>query len=734
MLFLLVSTIAQAQSVLEEITVTASKRETSLQDTSIAISAFTGERLEHSGIDSVELLAGFVPNMVVGNNNANAMVMIRGIGTLDNTIISDPSVAINIDGSYIPRAGGLNMLMYDTERVEVLRGPQGTLYGRNSTGGSVNILSTRPQGDFGAEMDFLYGDYDWTRFRGAINAPIVEDELSARVSIVREDRDGLQENTFPGGTVSNDIDALAVRGQLLWTPTDDLSVLLKADSVDYGGIGPTRERIESPPGPNGFAGTMADPAALNSVYKNDPEAHDLSSNNQVLNIDWGVSDSMELTFIASRSDLEFDIFVDGDMDDQVFMAPRFAPPPAQALNGTPEDQFVNAIVTSLSNTQELRLASTGDDQLQWMIGLYRFDEEATQEIFVNNTNPFAPILIHNTFLIESESQAIFGQASYKMSDSISLSAGVRYSEDEKKGNASNEVCLRKSPFAPPFVPNPPCMTGITAPAAEWDNVSWLVGVDWFPSDDHTVYAKVSTGFKAGGFNFDDDTPAAGVVYNPEEILAYELGWKALLLDGKMQLNSAVFYYDYSDLQLSSIQNFILFTDNAAEASVKGLEMELVYQPTDNLLIDGGFGWLDATFDEYISVDVVDVPAFGGPPPPAQSFAGNTLANAPEYSISLGIQYTFGLGENGSLTSRVQTRWQDDWFLRPYNLPADMQDSYAITDIRLTWQSMSGKWSVAGFLNNVSDEVRTTSVEIANGGFFGNSTLPKMWGVQIGYNH
>ncbi|MBS93665.1 MAG: hypothetical protein CL799_04380 [Chromatiales bacterium] len=694
-----------------EITVTATRRETNIQDTSIAITALGETGLKNTGIDTMASLAKFVPNMVVGQNNNDTQVMIRGIGTSDTTIVSDPSVAIHLDDMYITRTSGLNMLMYDTERVEVLRGPQGTLYGRNATGGSVNIISKRPNNEFGLSTDVLTGDYDRFQFRGALNLPIIDEKLAGRISVVHEDRDGYQENVFPGGTESNDADALAWRAQLLWTPSDKLSVLLKVDDVDFDDVGQQRERLDSPAGnpANAFQGTLAEPRELHKVYKDTPESRELESTSQLMRVDWQFSDAAELTFIAGGTEMFFDFLLDADQDAILFSTVGHP--------GTSSD----------SNSQELRLASTTDKPLQWLVGLYRLEEDASQPLLVVND---PGVTINNMWKMESDSQAVFGQLSYELTDEIKLLGGLRHTRDEKTGRGSNEICI-------PFFNFCPVPERFVFADDSWDETTWLIGADWTPSDDHLYYGKISTGYKAGGFNLIGADPE-DTVWDPEEVKSLEIGWKGTLNDGKLRLNTAAFYYDYDDLQVASIINFSRLTTNAAKATVKGVELEAIMQPADGWLINLGIGWLQAEFDEFIGVDPINVPQGSVPPgepdPIPEDFSGNDLVNSPDWSINFGIQYTFDLGEKGTLLTRLQSHWQDDWYLRPYNLPEDMQDSYATTDVRLIWRSEEDHWSAEAFVNNVSDSLRATSVEVTNGGFFGNINPPQTWGVRIGYNY
>ncbi|MDG2071238.1 MAG: TonB-dependent receptor [Pseudomonadales bacterium] len=711
--------LAAESTMIEEVIVTALKRETNIQKTPISMTAITGGVIENAGITDVARLANFVPNMVVGQNNNDTLVMIRGIGTSDTSIVSDPSVAVHLDDLYIPRTSGLNMLMYDAGRVEILRGPQGTLYGRNATGGSVSIHSQHPESEFGLKADGLSGDYGWQQFRGVVNAPIIEDKLAARISLVKEERDGYQENIMPGGQDSNDLDASAWRVQFQWEATDNLSLFFKAEGVDYDGVGQQRERLESAAGyaGNAFQGTQADPAELNKVYKNTEEELDLESDTQLFRAKYLIEDVVDVTFIAGRSETEWSFVLDADQ---------------QSL---PLQTVGYSSMVSEMDSQELRFTSATDGDLEWLVGFYRMTEQSSQPLLVVNSGLPFQTTINNGWAMDTESLAMYSHFTYAMNDEFNLQFGARYSEDEKKGEGRHAVCFTDIIRAP-FPPQCPTPNEIIKAENTWSQDTWHLGIDWSPSIDHMVFAKVSTGYKAGGFNLISSS-TENKTWDPEEVIAFEAGWKGNLMDGRLRLGTSAFHYAYDELQVAGIVDFSRLTFNAAEASISGLELEAVFQPTDGWMITGSLGWLDAEFDDFVAVDPVTVPQgnpLGAPPPVEEDFSGNKLINSPELSANLSVQYTFNLEGAGSLIARVQGHWQDEWYLRPYNLPEDRQDAYSTADVKLIWNSPEERYYVEAFVNNVTDEVHATSIEVTNGGYFGNVTAPRMWAVRVGFNY
>ena len=724
------------ESVLEEIVVTAEKREANSQTVGISISAFTGEILDNLGTRDVLELSRFVPNLQIGTETSDLKVMLRGVGSDNLEAFSDPGVAVHIDGVYQARPSGGNSLFYDMERVEVLRGPQGTLYGRNATGGAINFITNKPGDELDGAIDLAAGDKDWQRIRGMLNVPIAGDKLMFRISGIAEQRDGVQKNLVPGGTEGNDIDDHSVRAHLTWQPSDAASITLSGNTLKKEGVGPVRKRTSSPgagvvtaggvPANCQDCGYVMNPEDLRTAFKDTEEAFDLETEGVNLTFDYDFG-SMVLTAIASDQSTDMNLIQDSDQ----------SPRPKGVPGGTTDTARV--LQESEQSTFELRLASAGDGPWEWLAGLYFLDENAFQNTLINRDPTFgAKLDINVKHDVNSKSQAAFGQVSYSPSETLKLTAGLRYTKDEKDAVGGTIVTVDPPnpfiPFPPPgrLIITPPITRGSQGftPADEWSKTTWKLGLDWFVNDDSMVYATVSSGYKAGGFNFG---VASAETYDPEEVVAFEIGSKNRFADDRVQLNAAAFYYDYTDLQVFQVVNRTIIVRNAAEATIYGAELELVALATDALRFDASLGLLNTEYNDFILPSNLFLDPTGAPT--NIDVSGNNLINAPEKSGHIGAQYTFGLGDFGELTARIQGYFTDDIYMRALNLePYDVQDGYSIWDAKLTWDSVNGTWWAQAFINNFTDEEVVNNLEVTDSGiYFGNVNNPKLWGVIVGYN-
>ncbi len=716
------------QGVLEEVIVTAEKREQNVQTLGLSISAFDGEMLESLGSRDVQQLSQFVPNLQIGSETSDLKVMIRGVGSDNLEAFSDPGVAVHIDGVYQARPSGGNYLFYDMERVEVLRGPQGTLYGRNANGGAINFISNKPTSEFDAALDIGAGEYGWQRARGMVNIPLAGDQLILRVAATKEDQDGVQENLVPGGTEGNDKDDTTLRAQLLWQPTDRMSLLLAARKLSKDGVGPVRKRTTSPglnvTTPPGIpancpdCGYVANPPDLRTVFKNTPELFDLENDDYSLTLNYDFGNAI-LTAIGSTGSTEMDLVQDSDQ--------------SAVPNGIPggTTDMVTVAQDSDQQTVEVRLASSSNEGLEWLVGVYHLQEDALQNTVINR-NPTIGAkqninVLHN---VDAESSAVFGQAAIHFADRFKLTGGLRYTKDKKDAIGGTIVSI-----VPPF--GPPSVNGSQGfnPADSWSDVTWKIGLDWYASETNMLYGTISSGYKAGGFNFGVEEAES---YDPEKVTALEFGSKNRFADNRVQLNATAFYYDYRDLQVFQVVNQTIVVRNAAEAEIYGAEFELIALPTDNLRIDASLGLLKAEYEQFILPSNL----FLNPPnpPPARrptnvDVSGNQLINAPNWSGHVGIEYTFGMENFGSLTTRLQGYLTDDIYLRALNLdPFDLQDGYSTWDARLMWESPGKRWNAEVFYNNFSDEDVITNLEVTDSGiYFANLNSPAQWGIVFGVN-
>jgi iron complex outermembrane receptor protein len=729
---------AAQEAKLDEVIVTAEKREENLQKLGISVTAFDSEMLNALGSRDIQELSNFVPNLQIGAETSDLKIMIRGVGSDNLEAFSDPGVAVHIDGVYQARPSGGNYLYYDMQRVEVLRGPQGTLYGRNANGGAINFISNQPTDEFEAGLDVGTGDESWQRVRGMINIPIAGDKLMLRAVATAEEQDGYQENLISSGTVGNDKDDSTVRAQLLWQPSDNASFLLSTSALKKDSVGPVRKRTSSPGmsdlAPDGTpancqdCGYVANPDDLRTVFKNTPEEFVLDSDGSSLTFDYDFGSSV-LTFIGAYQSTEMNLIQDSDQ--------------SPTANGIPGGTTDTAMVAQDSDqeTFEIRLASAGDGGLEWLIGAYFLDESAFQNTIINRDPTIgAEANINVLHDVDAQSSAFFGQLSFDISDSVKLTGGVRVTEDEKDATGGTIVRI-----TPPFgAPPPPSGAHDFTPKDSWSSTTWKVGFDWETSDDHMLYGSVSTGYKAGGFNF-GITGAES--YDPEEVTAFEFGSKNRFSNDRVQFNATAFYYDYRDLQVFQVVNQTIVVRNAAEAEIYGAELELVALAGDSVQFDASFGLLETEYKDFILPSNLFLnpppappgpPGPPGPPPPTPmptdiDVSGNTLINAPSWSGHIGLQYTFGSDSIGEITARVQGYFSDDVYLRALNLsPYDIQESYSTWDAKLMWRSPQDRWYAEAFYNNLGDEDVITNLEVTDSGiYFANLNRPQRWGIVVG---
>lgn len=730
---------------IQEIVVTAEKRTSVAQETPISMSAFDQRTLDQLGIQNVAGIGNQVPSLFFNNDNNDWKVNIRGVGGDNLEINSEPGVAFHQDGVYLARPSGFNAVLFDTERIEVLRGPQGTLYGRNATGGAINVHSRLPSYEFEALGDALYGDYDRVRLRGAVNAPIVDNKLAFRATVVGEKRDGYQTNVYPDGTEGDDADELYLRGQLLWDVNEDFQLIGRASHLQQEGVGPVRFRLAAPPdstAPGG--GFIPDFEDLRLVSKDHPESRNLDQT--IFNVQGNLRlPFAEATLVAGYSKLDWFGTQDSDITIAVVGEENCppgppGPPPLWCLGSTG-----NSVRTQEADqfTTELRFASLpdSDSRFQWLIGGFYLNEDAVSVLdvrIVNTGPPFPPFLgitssqIDNDYEVETTSYAGFGEVSYTFLDDITLTGGLRYTYDERDGFGSARAELSNPGVCGPFGGTPCPLIDLRARPVEgdWDKTTWKVAIDWTVAEDHLLYFIASTGFRSGGFNFGTTDPSE-LFYEPEDLLAFELGSKNRFFDERLQLNFSGFYYDYDDLQVFQLINDSAFVQNAAEAEIYGLEIEFVAEAFQGFRIDGHFSWIHGRYKDFESRDQVYPDGLDGVPDSGDEIfqvSGNDLINTPEYSGLLGIQYRFPVASWGDLTMRAQVYAQSEIYLRQFNLdPWDKQDSFTKTDITARFYSRNEHWYLFAGVENIEDEDVISNIDVTpTATFFANTRPPRTW--------
>ncbi len=700
---------AQADDAAEtgDIVVTATRSETLLSKTPIALTAISGEGLRDAGITDSRALTDIVPNLQISENGDGARVSIRGVTSTDNTEKGDPSAAFLLDGVYIARPIEVLNSFFDLERVEVLRGPQGTLFGRNTTAGVINVISARPKaGEFQASGDATYGNLGTVNATGMINLPVGETlAVRAAVNYDRQDSPIIQ----TGGPIVESLDPYrdTLSGRLSFGGElgDRFKFIIRGDYTQAKGgvynLLPLGNFFPDAATPNPTVNPRYTPnkARLQRTL-NIPLQFEDKKNNRF----WGVAGEfsydfggVELTYLGSyretHRDDDRDFFVLGFLHTDTYFFGDFK-----------------------QNSHEVRAAFGGEGPFKGQVGGYYFNEESTLEATIGLpfsafvVGPGQPLNFNQTGFgfpqgpTKSTSKAVFGQFTYDLTPELHLTAGARYTKDAK--SRVGATILDFNSVANSFCGALRCVLNENIAARKYSKTTWKVGIDYDAPGLGLVYANVSTGYKAGGFNDGCETGqgvgcsllATDLYYSPETLTAYEGGFKLRFADNAVRLNASIFHYDYKGLQLSQIccSPPQTLTKNAAAAKVDGVELEAVLRPSDNDQVDVGFTWLDARYSKFFP-DTANRPTF--------SFNGRPLDHAPKYTASAGYTHTFNLGNGGKVDASVRTRLSAAYFMQDLNnLSQFRQPSFTKTGATLTYKAPDDRYYIQGYVQNIENEI------------------------------
>jgi iron complex outermembrane recepter protein len=699
------SAVAQDNAFIEEIVVTAQKRAENLQSVPISIVAITSAQLDRSAVTDILGIASRTPTLQYSQAGGEAQLYIRGVGSNLLAVGADPSVAIHLDGVYLGRPNmGMNQFL-DVERVEVLRGPQGTLYGRNATGGSVNLVSKMPTDTLEGYATASYGSDNAIDLKGAVGGPI-NDKFSYRVAGRHQKDDGYVEDLDPAGTNKlDDVDLWAGRAALRFKPNDAVTATAIMDWSDFEN-GNTSVRPIDNLGAASRAGARPT-ANILEQYNNLPTFMRWKTGGPTLNVDIDVTDSIRLTSVTSYKTFDMDFYFNTDGTEI---------PVTRTTETFDTKQY----------SQELRLASTGDAPLQWITGLYYLKEdkegalglvrENLRNAVTGAASPLGVFIIPATN--DTKAYAAFAQGSYQLTDTVKFTAGIRFSDEQKKDtNAQYNI------FAGGAVTADQVLNGLFGglnvanfPAASrrTDSKSWNAwtpkfGIDWQAAENVLVYASVTRGFKSGGYN---DYQPTNPSFDPEFIWSYEAGVKSDLADGKLRLNAAGFYYDYSDLQVTTFLNSLTLVANAAQAKVKGIDVEMIAQPQEPVTLGLAFSLLDAEYSAFSApygvcspLVIADATCAGRTAGQVRliNAKGNRLNNAPELKGNFFIEYARDMGTSGTLTFFGQASYTDKIFFNAANDPNAAQKSYALLDGRISWTPENEAFEVSLFGKNLNNK-------------------------------
>jgi iron complex outermembrane receptor protein len=731
---------------MEEIVVTAQKREQNAQDVGIAITALSGEQIRALGYTNAQEVTALAPGVstVQPNGEANYAIAIRGVASNDFVTNVESPVAVYVDEVYISQMSGAGFLLFDVDRVEMLRGPQGTLFGRNATGGLVQYVTVKPTQEFNGYGSATYGSYDRLKLQGAVTVPL-NDKASMRVSAATHQGDGYAENRLRPDQKLNNANETAGRVQLLWEPNDEVSLLLNArygqqdirtGFWDYeSAIFPTGEATPGVPNSNlgGYVDTDGD------VFTGDYDFaghNELETDGYTATLNWNTSIGT-LTSITDYQTLTRDYIEDSD--------------------ASPVDYFDFFLTTdSKQFSQELRLA--GDtDKLKWVGGLYYLDLDIDdsnggitrglfEALFGDTVENLGFDGVRNPYQTKSESWSIFGQLEYALTEQWALIGGVRWIEEDKTHDYHNLLVDFPDTASSGLDPNAAVIGDAVTPFhGERNDGNWSARaqVNFKPSSDLLLYASWYRGVKSGGFNAPLLPTAVFVTddfmnYGPEKLDAYETGFKWDTLDAKLRFNGAFYYYDYKNYQAFSIIGLDTFTLNA-QAKNKGFELELQANPAKGLDLQLGTGYIDADVTDVPGL-TIDVSTPAGDVSALLPGATVTPVQTPKWNVSGLARYEFPVGD-GHLALQADAAYRSKHFFALTGFPASTENGYTVANASATWFAASEKWSARLFVTNLTDEeylVQTfdLSGNVDNGGLFGLIERyygrPRMYGLSFNY--
>lgn len=721
---------AEAATGEEEIVVTARRIGEDLQKVPASVSAFSEKTLERIGANDITGIQGSVPNLnlVQGRGSSDATnIFIRGVGQPDALQTFDPAVGLYVDDVYFSRIRGTQLDLLDIERIEVLRGPQGTLYGKNTIGGALKVVTRRPGDELRASASVTAGSYAQLEAKASVSGPIAEG-IAAGISLLRAQRDGYVEDPVLDQDY-NDKDVTAGRLQIALGADDqpfrfDISVDVSHQDAALT-VGQPLNTLTTLVGALPIIVLPATPPEYNfqtRVTLGLPNSTKLQHWGASVAGTYDLNDALTLKSITAYRNLRTRDYIDID-----------------ATQFEIGDVFVGVNQEQMS--QELQLIYQSG---AWNVvaGLYYLEEKIVshQEAYADDL--LGPLLGNPTFLrtidddLQTTSKAAYLNATYAITEALRLSAGIRYTEEEKVYSRTTSTF---SSFAP-LTANPAfAFAGLNE---TWSDTSPMISLDYQVSDDVMVYGRVAKGFKSGGFNGRANNPGEQAPYEPETVLSYEAGVKAAFWDRKVRANFALFYNDYSDFQArvsgtvldpgTGLPSPELTVINAGKLEIKGAELELYATPVDGLQLDAQIGWLDAQYGEFDDVRFV---AFGG------SRAFQTPAFSPKWTARLGASYAFDLGESGTITLGASARYRSRMALAVDNTLSNsateieglFQDAYWLYDARLVWEDAEGTFSAGLYGKNLSDEVyKTDGQEFSSVGsirtvYFG---APQTWSFTV----
>ncbi|WP_285022366.1 TonB-dependent receptor [Novosphingobium sp. fls2-241-R2A-195] len=721
---------------IQEIVVTAQKKSENLQDVPISITAVGGEALASTQGTSLQALQGQIPNVQIdnfANTPQSAVFTVRGIGVIEPDPYAGNTVSIVVDG--VPQFFSMGALLdlYDVDRIEVLRGPQGTLFGANTTGGVINVVTKQPTGDFGGHVKAVYGNYNRMDLTGSIEAPLVKDVLSLKVAGIHTQRKGWVTNVVDGSDMGRkNLDA--VRAYLKFTPGSNFDATLQGEYVNarngspivINGARPGEALYTAPgttgPGTGGMyvspcatAGSCTAPDKYYGANNSVPDQSNMDTYSGTLTMNWRNTGIGDWTAITGYKHFTLREFTDQD--------------------GTP--LFLNDTYRRTEGwqfSQELRTNLELTDTLNVLVGGF-YLKNHYDHIQAYRLQFAAPGLLQiNLQDQDNYSVSGFAQGYWQATDRLKLQAGIRYSHEQTESTPSLITSIG-DPAGSNYtgIGNTVIGSFTVGGKKSWNNVGWKLGADYEVADDALLYASWARGFKSGGFTARVGVPADGdTPYNPEKVDTFEAGIKADFLDRHLRVNLAAFYTNYRDMQVAQIYfddttntqgNRIL---NAGKSEIKGFELETTAVPVEGMTLRASLAYLDAKYKQFLYADPLSGQVL--------DLEGYRLQNAPKWNASLGANFVIPLGNGADLVSDVSyTYTSSKYYTAILDTPRSKIQPTHLVDASLTYKPDAASWSVGLWATNLLDS-RYMSTVFDSPGYAGLAGYapPRQWGGSVSF--
>ena len=717
-------TVAAAE--LEEVIVTAQKREQSLQDVSVAVTAVSAEDLLRGNIQSIEDLQSHVPGITFGNDFSFAKLFIRGVGLNSSFAGIDPSVALHVDGAVVAQASAQFASLFDLERVEALRGPQGTLYGRNATGGSINLITAKPTQTFTGYTNVSVGGSDLSYgVDSALSGPLT-DTVLGRVAVHYLHHDGYGIHTGSGKDI-DDLTSMATRGHLQFKFSDDVDLLLSGEYAKEDDHSKAAHFIAPmfpvPPLPSlratGLPNVSIDSRNTGGDFRPTFESETWSA---TATLDWRVTDTVAFKSLTNYREFDDQLMQDFDASDTVNGNFPPAPTSTTQIQRIGDEQF----------SEELQFIYDGDS-LHGIAAAYYLTETIDSLVLLGRDPLRSPdrarVIVPAT--LDVDAWAVFTNFTYDLTDMFSVKAGARYSAEERA--VENHFAVA-SPVDPAAVFDP-----VRRASRDYSNFSPEFGVELRPNDNVMLYLTYSEGFKSGTANLGERVPN---LVDPETIENLEAGIKSRLFDDSVLMNIAAFKYKVEDAQydrtyaITAPPFYAARLENAATTDGKGMELETSWLATERFKLSFSGTYYDIRFDKFLSQNPINPALFGpgGTSLPLEDLSGNRPRNTPDWTAELSATYEWPLNNGASLAFTGSAASRDKQFYTEFNDEVTSQDSYTLYDANLLYTAPDGKLTVNFWGKNLADEMIVSGIYVTSTArtITGTYLPPRTYGATVGY--